>query len=155
MTRNKSRDGRAPRMSSITVIVGAMAAIAFAMPAAAQDQTSVSEIDVGFTLDGLGFEVASSKAISNVVVESCGGEQHKHEEEFTNSEIKVWNHTETQVVQYVYVKSGSDGENGTSPRFANLNAVCTEIPFFSTGTALLLGTVAALGGAFLVMRRRK
>lgn len=142
-------------IASSAALVAAMAAIAFAMPAAAQNENSVSEIDVEFTPDGLGFNVTSSKGISNVVVEYCDGEQHKHEGALFAGEVKFWNHTETQVVKYVYVKSGSEGEQGLGPKFTNEHAICTEIPFFSTGTAVMLATVGALGGAFLVMRRRK
>lgn len=108
--------------------------------APAQAQPSEAEIEVTWHEDNLGFDVNSSKDISNVIVEFCPREDqrvaHKHEAEFEEEDIKNWTHRENETVIAIWVKSGDnhnpDGpqppapfnNSGAGEYFENENAEC-------------------------------
>lgn len=178
----------APRtVLRVSLILVVAAALALATPANAQPAPAVITVD--FHEDDMGFNVTSTKDISNVIVELCDGTLHKHDD----LEGLTFNHTEDQKVVSVYVKSGNNGIEGNDPpgageRFFNDGVDCDEetqtetetetqtttgsesetetgseseteteeIPFFGgAGPSMVaLGALAAMGGAFLMMRRR-
>jgi len=157
----------------MTAFAAAFVVVVFGVgvPSAALHVASHAGITVVFTPDDMGFEATSTKDLSNIIVEYCDLENHKHE--FSGS-ITVYNHTETQVILGVWVKSGNNGipggiPSGAGERFDNAGVDCdiqtttpsttpptttTEIPFFPSTLALGLGAIGALGGALLVFRRR-
>ena len=169
----------APRATRATVLLAAGGALlVLAMPAMAVPEAAV--ISVVFSADDLGFNVTSSKDISNVIVEFCDGSRHKHD----GLDGHTFDHTENQSVAAVFVKSGNNGIAGNDPpgageRFENAGAcdsqttttttsttgtttgsdtettTGTEVPFFGGAPlAMGLGVVGALGGALLMLRRR-
>lgn len=171
----------APRkMLRATLFLAIGAALALAVPATAVPEAAV--ITVEFHDDDMGFNVTSTKDISNVIVELCDGTLHKHDD----LDGLYFNHTEDQEIVSVYVKSGNNGIEGNDPpgageRFLNEGVDCDEttstttttsgsetttttseteteteeIPFFGNSPAMVgVGALGALGGAFLMLRRR-
>ena len=92
-------------------------------------------ISVRFADDDMGFNVTSSKDISNVIVVLCDGSQHKHDD-LTGH---FFNHTEDQEVTGVYVKSGNNGIEGNDPPgagqfFPNEGVDCSETTTSTSST---------------------
>lgn len=116
------------------ILIASGLALALFLALAANNVSSVAvqvsseaTITVVFTPDGMGFEATSSKDLSNVIVEYCDLQNHKHE--FTSGQGLIFNHTDTQVILGVWVKSGDNGVPGGLPagageRFTNVGADC-------------------------------
>jgi hypothetical protein len=131
-----------------TVFLAGFLALAGAGPALAQGPqdggSSEAEITVAWHKDNMGFDVNSSKAISNVIVETCPVEDqrqaHKHEDEFQTEDIEDWTHRENETITDIWVKSGNNHDPndpqppapydnpGAGEHFENQNAVCQPQP---------------------------
>jgi len=121
----------ASRLTRATLLLAVGGTLAFlAMPGAAvppADPGGDAVITVDFAADDMGFNVTSTKDISNVIVVLCDDSQHKHDE----LDGLHFNHTEAQEVVGVYVKSGNNGIEGNDPPgageyFANEGVDCGE-----------------------------
>lgn len=144
MTRVTDRYGSRAKTAAIFLLAGVLS-LAGAAPALAQggggDSGGDAEIDVEWHADNKGFNVTSSKEISNVIVELCPrGDQrqaHKHQGGFDG---KNWTHREDEVIKAIWVKSG-DNHDPTQPQppepfnnpgageyFENPDAVCEPQP---------------------------
>lgn len=102
----------------LPLLAAGMAVVAFSLPGSASNGPSEAEIEVEWDEDGMGFEVESSKGISNVIVLLCDGTAHKHEERFDeeNGEVKEWEHREDQDIVAIWVKSGDNHDpDGPAP----------------------------------------
>ncbi len=116
-----------------------------------------ADVEVEWHEDGMGFNVTSSKDISNVIVELCprGDERiaHKHEDRFEEEDIKEWTHRENETIVAIWVKSGNNHDPndpkppapfdnpGAGEYFENTEADCETPPEPEchptvTGTAL-------------------
>lgn len=122
-----------------TVLLTAVALVAFGVSAAiaapggpgggpggAGDDAVITVV---FSGDDMGYTVNSTKGISNIIVQYCDLSIDRHEEEFTGAELKVFSHTEDQVVMGIWVKSGANGIEGNEPpgageRFDNEGVQC-------------------------------
>jgi hypothetical protein len=126
------------RITRATLLLAIGGALFFlAMPGAAvppADPGADAVITVEFSADDMGFNVTSTKGISNVWVLFCERDPHKHE---FSAEILFFNHTETDVVTGVYVKSGNNGVDvpglgGAGEFFANEGVDCSSETTTST-----------------------
>lgn len=123
----------ATRIARMTALVALGAAVLLALPASAQSPPAVITVD--FADDDMGFNVTSSKDISNVIVVLCDGSQHKHD----GLDGHYFNHTEDQEVTGVYVKSGNNGIAGNDPPgagqfFPNEGVDCSETTTSTSST---------------------
>ena len=217
--KSASRIGHTVRIT----LIGA-AVVLFAIAPFVSSAGDDAVITVVFDADDMGFNATSTKDISNVIVEDCEGETHKHDD----LDGLFFEHREDFVIAAVYVKSGSNGIAGNDPpgageRFVNAGACDetssssssttsasttttaesstttaetstttaetstttaetstttvetstttaetstttaetsttddnnTEVPFFTSGTALVLGFGGALAGTLMMLRRR-
>ena len=122
---------RLPRATLLLLAIGGALLFLLAMPGTAvppADPGGDAVITVVFADDDMGFNVTSTKDLSNVIVVLCDGSQHKHEFVL---ESGYFNHTEDQEVTGVYVKSGNNGIEGNDPPgagefFANEGVDCSE-----------------------------
>jgi hypothetical protein len=121
----------ASRLTRATLFLAVGGALfVLALPGTAQppaDPGGDAEITVDFADDDMGFNVTSSKDISNIWVVLCDGSEHKHDD----LDGLYFNHTEDQEVTGVYVKSGNNGIEGNDPPgagefFANEGVDCSE-----------------------------
>lgn len=115
-----------PRFTRATLLLAFGAALLFALPSGAA-QPAPAVITVDFSEDDMGFNVTSTKDISNVIVVLCDESQHKHDD----LDGLYFNHTEEQKVTGVYVKSGNNGIEGNDPPgagefFANEGVSCSS-----------------------------
>lgn len=204
---------RRPRVGHIArvTLVGAAVAL-FAIAPFVSSQGDDADVNVVFDADDMGFNATSTKDISNIIVEDCEGDTHKHDD----LDGLYFVHREDFVIAAVYVKSGNNGIEGNQPpgageRFVNEGACdeetsssssttsdetsttsdessttsdettttsdetssdseetssdseetssdpgenTTEVPFFTSGTALVLGMGGALAGTMVMLRRR-
>lgn len=113
-TKSDKRTGARTGGALLTVAVAATMVMAFAVPAQAQGQGGDAEITVEWHEDGMGFNVTSSKDISNIIVTDCLDlATHKHEYGDNNTTI---NHTEVFEIKAIWVKSGNNhNESGPQP----------------------------------------
>ena len=121
----------ASRLTRATLLLAVGGTLFFlALPGMAQppaDPGGDAVITVDFADDDMGFNVTSSKDISNIWVVLCDDSQHKHDD----LDGLFFNHTEDQEIVGVYVKSGDNGIEGNDPPgageyFANEGVDCGE-----------------------------
>lgn len=145
MTRADQRTGSRAKIVATLLLAGVLS-LAGAAPALAQDggDESAAEVEVEFHEDNMGFNVTSTKEISNVIVETCPVEDqrqaHKHEDVFEADDIKNWTHEEDEIVTDVWVKSGDNhdpddkqppapfDDPGAGEHVENEDAVCEPRP---------------------------
>lgn len=124
MTRRSQRDGNRASIVIAFLLAGALSLVG-ATTAVAQGQGDDAEIDVEWHDDGMGFDVTSTKDISNIWVEYCPGDKHKHD----NLNSKEYTHEENKEISRIWVKSGNNGQPDNQPpgageEFVNQNADC-------------------------------
>ena len=182
---------RIARIARVTLVGVAAALVAIAPFVSSASADADADVNVVFDGDGMGFTATSTKDISNIIVEDCAGETHKHD----GLDGLIFVHGEDFLIAAVYVKSGNNGIEGNIPPgagelFVNVGACddetssetttatshssstttdeestttadlpptdddSTEVPFFTSGTALVLGLSGALGGTLIMLRRR-
>lgn len=139
MTR-ATRRNRSRARTAATVLIAAFLSIAGAAPALAQSDGGGgdAEIDVEFDEDNMGFNVTSSKEISNVIVEVCPRDDQRQAHKHEGIESTEYEHREDETVVAIWVKSG-DNHDPTDPQppapfnnegageyFENEDAECDE-----------------------------
>lgn len=131
----------------MTILLAGFLSLAGAAPALAQGgggDSGQAQIEVEWHTDDMGFNVTSSKEISNVIVEVCPRDDqrqaHKHEDVFQQEDIKEWEHREDETIVAIWVKSGNNHDPtgphppepfdnpGAGEYFENEDAVCEPRP---------------------------
>lgn len=165
--RNRAQLAGSILLATVLALTGASTALAQGGGGGPGDgQDSAAEIDVEWHEDNMGFNVTSSKEISNVIVEYCPRDDqrqaHKHEKVFQTSNLKEWEHRENETITDIWVKSGNNHDPtqkqppapfdnpGAGEHFENPNADCDEQPCegpdeimaFTQGTSILLNWTA-------------
>ena len=112
------------RKLAVTLSLSMLAGLSLVSPTSAAPDDAV--ITVTFTADDMGFTATSTKDLSNIIVELCGGTVHKHDGLTGPS----YTHTEATAIVGVWVKSGNNGIGGSAPpgageRFDNAGVDCT------------------------------
>jgi hypothetical protein len=130
-------------------------------------------VTVVFDEDGLGYNVTSTKDLSNIVVDFCVGDNWTYDDltglDFAGSENRT--------VAGLWVKSGNNGDDndtsapaGAGVYVANADADCApddptceglddcedaEVPFFTSPATLLLGASGAIAGVLAIFARKR
>ena len=148
------KERRAAKVLYPTVGFALLTAFMVATASAVPNENSIAEITVVFTADDMGFNVTSDKDLSNIIVLLCDETDHKHD----GLTGYYFNHTESQQILGIWVKSGSyqdpNGPPGAGEWFENVGVECGRIPYFPTPLALGVAAVGAVTAAAFILRRR-